>query len=346
MFIVVITGGAGFLGQALLRELSEPGSLLPCREIRVFDIKPASETKDRRTLYIRGDVRDYQALRRAIDGADIVFHLAALVDWGTHPKQTLYDVNVGGTQNVITACKAHGIGALVYTSSEDAIYPGRAVRDADESLPYPSKFPNAYCSSKAEAEKLVTAANGSELRTAALRPGGIYGEGDPYHLPPLIRMARRGFYMRIGSGEARCQNVYVGNVARAHAAAARALLDGNAKAAGGVYFVTDSPPENFFVFLDRIVRLSGYSLRPENLWIPSWIMYALGCLAEAAAFLLRPIHRFNPGLSRFAVRYTSCDFTFSGRAARRDLDYEPRYPVDEAAARTATFFKRKAGKAD
>jgi nucleoside-diphosphate-sugar epimerase len=265
--------------------------------------------------------------------------LAAVVDWGTHPREEVLAVNLGGTENVIRACVEEGVGALVFTSSEDAIYTGKPIRNGTEDLPYPESFPNAYCESKAEAEKKVIAANGAALRTVVLRPAGIYGEGDPYHLPPLIEMARKGFYARIGDGSAECLHVYVGNVAQAHVAAAGALSNGKANAAAKVYFVTDSPPCNFFGFLDRIVVRAGYRIHPKSLWFPFWLMYLLGCMTELAAFLLRPFVRITPKLSRFAVKYTCTDFTFSGERARREIGYLPRYSEAEALERTAAFFR-------
>jgi nucleoside-diphosphate-sugar epimerase len=59
----------------------------------------------------------------------IVFHLAAVVDWGTHSREEVFSVNVGGTENVIHACLEQGVEGHVFTSSEDAIYAGRPIRE-------------------------------------------------------------------------------------------------------------------------------------------------------------------------------------------------------------------------
>lgn len=233
--IVLITGGADFLGQALVRELLGPETPVTPEEIRIFDIRPVFDIVGPRIRHVTGDVRDYEALRQVVRGAQIVFHLAAIVDWGTHPRKEVLSVNIGGTENVIRACVEEGVGILMYTSSENAIYTGKPIRDGSEDLPYPDRYPNAYCESKAVAERQVLSVSGDELRTVALRPAGIYGEGDPYHMPALIEMARKGLYARIGDGNARCQHVYVGNVAWAHVVAAHALRDGESPARGQVY---------------------------------------------------------------------------------------------------------------
>lgn len=335
---ILVTGGAGFVGQALVRELLDTNAPVDIAELRLLDTLPAATT-DRRVRMIRGDIRDPRAVSDAVDGVQVVFHLAAIVDWGTHPRAEVFGVNVDGTRHVIDACREHGVRVLVHTSSLDAICDGKPIHNADESRPYPARWPNAYCESKARSEQLVLAANGGGLRTAALRPCDVFGEGDPYHVTALVEMARRGPYVRIGDGTARCQHVYVGNVAHALILLAEALLSENMMPAGNVYFVTDSPPSNFFTFFDAIVERAGYRIVPRNLWIPRHLMYVLGCITEAVAWLLRPIHRFNPKISRFAVDYTCNEFTLNGDRARSDFGFEPKYGEEEAIARTAAYFR-------
>src|SRR5208337_2049747 len=103
--IVLITGGSGFLGKALIRELLDDtgGSPLTAAEIRVFDIKHPGRISGRRISYIKGDIRSQEKLEYACWGVDIIFNCASVVDWGQHPKSFLYEVNVKGTQNVIVA---------------------------------------------------------------------------------------------------------------------------------------------------------------------------------------------------------------------------------------------------
>jgi sterol-4alpha-carboxylate 3-dehydrogenase (decarboxylating) len=264
--------------------------------------------------------------------------MASLVDWGTHGEEEVYSINVDGTRNVIAACREKQVKALVYTSSLDAIFSGKPTRDVDESIAYPARYPNIYCESKAEAEKLVCTANGEQLQTVCLRPADIFGEGDPFHIGSLIAMARKGFYVRIGDGTAKNQHVYVGNVAHAHIQAADAIMNGNKAPCGNVYFITDAPPSNFFSFFDYIIEQAGYRIRPGNVWIPRWLMYCIGSLVEFIAFLLRPFHRFNPKVSRFAVTYTCTDFTFSSEQARKDFHFLPKYSHQEALERTITYY--------
>jgi hypothetical protein len=109
--------------------------------------------------------------------------------------------------------------------------------------------------------------------------------------------------------------------------ALRALWEKKSDIQGKAYFLTDSPPKNFFGFLDTIIEGSGYSIRPKNLWIPKPLMWIAGVFAEGIAALIRPIKKINPKVSRFAVSYTCNNFTFSGNKARQDFGYEPNYSI-------------------
>jgi nucleoside-diphosphate-sugar epimerase len=338
---ILITGGAGFLGKAIVKEFLDPSALIAPNEIRIFDTKEYDGQADRRIMHISGDVRDYASLASATRGIDIVIHSAAIVDWGTHSEKKVYDVNFTGTENIIKACEENKIKILIYTSSLDAVYTGKSLINIDERQPYPDKHPNMYCESKALSEVIVVKANSETLKTCVLRPSDIYGEADPFHMDSLINMARGGFYVRLGDGRAKNQHVYVGNMANAHLLVVRNLLDKNKKVEGNVYFITDGPAENFFTFFDQLVLRSGYRIWPENFWLPRKLAYAIGSIFEFTAFLFRPVKHYNPKFSRFAVTYTCTDFIFSSQKAKNDFGYEPKYSFDEAIERTVEYYRKK-----
>jgi len=358
---VLVTGGSGFLGNAILEELTAPGSPIHVKSVINFDRTPPEETPDPRIRYIHGDIRDEQDLRNACEGIDIVIHSAAVVDWGAIPEKELYAVNVTGTEKVIRACREAGVSCLVYTSSRDAIFGGKPLVNINESQPYPEEHPNLYCRSKRLAEELVLQADrrtsgqvdkrtggqadklptaNCQLRTVIIRPADIWGPGDPFHVGSLINMAKGGFYVRLGNGTSTCQHTYVNNVAYAHILAAKALWEGKPGISGSIYFITDGPGTNFFTFFDRIVEGTGYRIRPKNLWLPRRLAMGIGSLNEAAAWLIRPVRSYIPKFSRFAVIYTCSDFTFSSEKASRELGYRPKYTEKEAMEKTIAFFKR------
>ncbi|MBN1199704.1 MAG: NAD-dependent epimerase/dehydratase family protein, partial [Bacteroidales bacterium] len=347
-----VTGGSGFLGKAILEELTAPDSPIHIESVINFDRTPPEEIPDTRIKYIQGDIRDEQAVRNACEGLDIVIHSAAIVDWGPKSEKEVYSVNVTGTKNIIRACREAGVSCLVYTSSLDAIFAGKPLVDIDESQPYPEKHPTMYCRSKKLAEEMVlradkrTSEQREELRTAycplhtvILRPADIWGPGDPFHVGSLINMAKGGVYVRLGNGKSKCQHTYVNNVAYAHILAAKALWEEKPGVAGSTYFITDGPATNFFTFFDRIVEGAGYRIRPKNLWLPRRLAFSIGMMNEAIAWLIRPVCSYIPKFSRFAVIYTCCDFTFSSVKASRELGYLPKYNEKEAMEKTIAFFK-------
>jgi nucleoside-diphosphate-sugar epimerase len=334
---ILLTGGSGFLGSNIIKELFEDDSPLTPESVRVLDLKEYTGSCD--IEFMQGDVREYDTVKKACEGMDAVIHSAAVIDWGTHPPDYVYDVNVKGTEHVIRACKELGIEYMVFTSSLDAVYTGKPLQNIDDSQPYPKSFHNMYCQSKVFGELRVKEAYDGRLKTTVLRPSDIYGPADPYHMNALIGMAKAGFYVRLGSGKAKTQHVFVGNMAFAHVKILAEMMNGNMEPLGQTYLITDSEGQNFFKFFDQIVQKAGYKIRPKNLWIPWGVAYTLGALSELVVFIIRPFKRFNPGLSRFAVNYTCTDFTFNSKRAGEHWGFRPKYTEEEGIEITAEYYR-------
>jgi nucleoside-diphosphate-sugar epimerase len=339
---ILVTGGSGFLGQAIVAEFLKDDAPVKPATLRILDIREYKGVRDPRIEFVQGDILNHDLLGQVCAGMDIVIHAAAIVDWGTRLPREVYETNAEGTRHVVNACLEHKVPMMIYCSSLDTVITGHPLRDIDEDQPYPARHLNMYCESKCIGERIVMAAQSPELRTLVLRPSDIYGEGDPFHIPPLIQMARSGFYVRIGNGRSRCQHVYVRNMAWAVVLGAKALCDRNTRVYGRPYFITDGPGTNFFSFFDAIVQQSGHKIWPRNFWLPSWFAYGLGAISEGIARMMRPIHYYHPKLSRFAVMYTSTDFTFNAERARSDFGYQPKYSHEEAIRNTVDYFSKTA----
>ena len=226
----VVMGGAGMLGFEIVRQLQSRGNF-----VRVLDVQPVGGMAHGALFEsITGDIRDPRAVEQACSGMDAVIQTAAAV-WDVRTPRPLYEeVNVDGNRLVIDTCLRLGVPRLVYTSSMDVVVDGRKpIVDGDESLPYPARMPkDAYSRSKIIAEKMVLAANGPRLSTCVLRPVGMYGPRDKYHLGNIIGMARKGVSLRLGDGSARFSHAYSENVAHAHVLAAERLRPGSRCADG------------------------------------------------------------------------------------------------------------------
>ena len=318
----LVIGGAGMLGFEIARQLVAAGN-----KVRILDLRPLPEPLSSALCEARmGDIRSRSDVGTACEGVDVVFQTAAAV-WDPETPARVYDqVNVAGNHLVVDVCRERGIRRLVYTSTIDVVVDGRRpIIDGDESLPYPARMPrDPYCRTKIEAEQLILGADGPALATCALRPVGMYGPRDRYHLGNVVAMAKRGNRFRLGDGSARFSHAYSENVAHAHLCAAAHLFPGS-RVAGQVYFVGDHyPAHNFFDFMDPYLEALG--LRPPRWRIPYPVAYWLACAAEKIA----PRSNFN----RFAVVQTCVDHTYRHDRAERDFGYRPIVSRDEAFRRT------------
>ena len=325
-----VLGGAGMLGFEIVRQLAAAG-----REVRTLDLNPLPQLDGLPGEHSLGDIRDADALRRTCRGAEVVFQTAAAVWDPRTPARRFQQVNVEGNRLVVEVCRELGIRRLVYTSTLDVVVDGRRpIVDGDESLPYPRRLPrDPYSRTKILAERLVLEANGPQLATCALRPVGMYGPRDRYHLASFVAMARRGMSLRLGDGSARFSHVYSENAAHAHLLAADHLWPGG-PAAGQCYFLCDHQPAgNIFDFMAPFLQALGLPVPHRRL--PYGLAYLLASLSEVVA----PRSNFN----RFAVVQTCVDHTFVHHKAARELGYAPIVSRDEAFARSLAWLREMDG---
>jgi nucleoside-diphosphate-sugar epimerase len=314
----LVTGGGGFLGQAIVRGLRKRGA-----DVRSFSRREHAGLQALGVEQLKGDLADPVSVSSAVQGCDVVFHVAAKPGiWGDYGEY--HRPNVTGTQNVIDACRAHGVRRLVYTSSPSAVFDGRDMEGVDESIPYPASFEAHYPRTKALAEQLVRAANDAQLATVSLRPHLIWGPGDNHLLPRLAARARAGRLARIGSRPNLIDTVYVDNAADAHLLAADRLSPGS-PIAGKVYFISQGEPVPMWEMVNRLLHAAGAP--PVTRAIPVWLAMALAWGFESA-------HRVTgnprePRLTRFVVHELSTAHWFDISAARRDLGYAPGISIAE-----------------
>jgi len=158
--LVLVTGGAGFLGLAVVRRCLARGY-----RVRILGRTPIVGEFASQVEFIRGDIADLATVDTATQGCDFVFHVAAKAGvWG--PWEEYLRINLAGTSNVVAACKAHGVRALVHTSTPSVVFSGEAFRGANESLPYGDNWLCAYAETKAIAEAVALKAAQISSRSA------------------------------------------------------------------------------------------------------------------------------------------------------------------------------------
>ena len=180
---------------------------------------------------------------------------------------------------------------------------------------------------------MVLEANGTALRTVALRPHLIWGPDDTNLIPRIVARAKQGKLRKIGDGRALVDTVYIENAAEAHLLAAEKLTQGS-PVCGRAYFITNGEPIPVGEIIDGILHAAG--LPPEPRSVPPPIAYAAGAMMEAAYRLLRRTD--EPPMTRFLAKQLSTAHWFNIGAARRDLGYEPRVSIAEGLKLLARSF--------
>ena len=322
---VLVTGGGGFLGLALCRALLAQG-----HQVASFSRSrhPALDALGVRQL--QGDLADREAvLRTFLEGFDAVLHNAAKAGtWGSHASY--FSANVIGTRNVIAACRAHGIGKLVHTSTPSVVH--RATHPVEglgaDEVPYGEGVKAHYAATKIIAEREVLAANDAALATVALRPRLIWGPGDTQILPRLVARARSGRLRLVGGGDNLVDTTYIDNAAQAHVAALEHLQPG-AACAGRAYFISNGEPWPLREVINGLLRAAG---APEvRKTIPFRAAYALGAACEALWTLL-PL-RGDPPMTRFLAEQLGTSHWYSMAPAARDFGYVPKVSMAEGLER-------------
>jgi len=325
---ILVTGGGGFLGKAIVARLVESGE-----NVRSFSRSFYPELKSMGVDQIQGDISDNSAVIKACDGIQTVFHVAAKPGvWGNY--KDYYKTNVTGTKNVIEACNNHNISKLVYTSSPSVVFNGMDMGGVDESIPYSDCFHAHYPKTKAIAEQLVINASSDKLRTIILRPHLIWGPGENYFVPRII--AKAGWLKIVGNGRNLVDTIYIDNAADAHILAAE-NLNKSPEISGNVYFISQGEPVPFWDMINAILKAAG--LGPVKGSIPKQMAWLVGAAFE---FLYKILHiKKEPPMTRFVAEELATSHWFDISAARKDLGYSPRVSTKEGLRLLESWLKNK-----
>lgn len=324
----LVTGGGGFLGGALARKLRERGD-----DVSVFGRGSYPDLEAIGIDTLRGDVVDADAVKEAVEGVDVVFHVAAKVGlWGDPREYEL--VNIEGTKNVIAACMAQGVTKLVFTSSPSVVFHGGDVEGVDERAPYPASFDSDYSRTKAAAENIVLAANHDRLSTVALRPHLVWGPGDRHLLPRIVGRAKSGRLFKIGDDDKKIDTIFIDDAVEAHVLAA-VQLSPLSELAGKAYFLSAGDPRRVWEVIDRLLATAG--LGPVRRSVPKGAALAA---AGACEKLWRALgKRSEPPLTRFLVSQLTTAHWFDISAAKRDLGWKPRVSIEDGMDRLAHWIR-------
>jgi nucleoside-diphosphate-sugar epimerase len=325
---VLVTGGGGFLGQAIADRLVARGD-----HVRSLARNFYPELETMGVDQIQGDISDSETVAGACRGRTIVYHVAAKPPpWGRYADY--HQTNVLGTQNIIEACLDQDQARLIYTSTPSVVHNGRDIEGADESMPYPQNFSTHYAKTKAIAEQLVVKASRNELKTIILRPHKIWGPGDNQILTRLVARAKK--LKQIGDGKNLIDVTYIDDAADAHILAAGKLQE-NPDLSGNIYFISQGEPVLAWYMINEFLKAAGCS--PVKKSVPFRVAWITGAVLE----LIYKIFHLSqePYITRFLAETASQSNWFKIDAAARDLGYAPQISTEEGLRRLEKWLQSK-----
>ena len=329
---VLVTGAGGFLGSAICKYLR-----LANVDVVGFARGDYPKLSQLGVTLIKGDLADFDAVHSALKGCDLVFHVASKAGvWGS--KESYFQPNVVGTNNIIEGCKKQGIKYLVYTSTPSVTFTGKDEDGIDESTPHANIFLNYYGLSKSIAEKNILNANSTALKTTALRPHLIWGPGDPHLAPRVFERAMAGKLKLIGKKDKLIDSIYIDNAVYAHFLAALALVSKNGTCAGKAYFLSNDQPITMAEMINKLLQCK--SLPPISKRVPTPIAYFIGYALEKLYLALNK--ESEPLMTRFVARQLSTSHYFNLAAAKKDLGYKAIISIDQGMQLYKATLKNKA----
>lgn len=311
----LVTGGTVALGSELVRHLQSCGFSVRVLSRRLP--RPGVVPDDVRVIV--GDIADDRALRSAVRGASIVFHLAAKLHINT-PARSLEDeyrrVNVEGTRLLAKGCRSAGVGRLVFFSTV-AVYgpsqPGTVLGEDSQTV-----TSSMYALTKRQAEEIAlrTGRNDPDEPIAViLRLGAVYGprmKGNYWH---LLRALDAGLPFIVGDGRNRRTVVHARDVSRA-----AVLVAERPEAAGQIFNVTDGGVHTLGKIVEAIAEALGR--RPPRFRVPLSLARAVAGLVDGSVRLIGRPPVCLPLLDKFVE-----DVAVSGAKIQRSLGFKPAFDL-------------------
>lgn len=324
---ILVTGGGGFLGTYIIKELLKN----PRYIVTNFSRHNYAHLEDIGVPTIKGDLKNAADVERALlNGFDVVFHVAALAGvWGRY--KDYFDINYQGTKNILEAALKHGVSRFIHTSTPSVVFGKEDLMGVGEEQPYPTKFLTAYAETKTMAEKLVLQMNNSQtFMTCAIRPHLIWGPGDPHLFPRVIQKGKEGKLKVVGDGENLVDIIYVENAAQAHVEAFEHLKPGS-RVCGEAYFVGQERPVKLWTFINQILGHMKIDAVSDSIEVKT--AYRIGWVMEKM-FKVAGINRPEPPMTRFVALNLGKSHYFSHAKAKKDFGYVPKISIEEGLKRT------------
>jgi dihydroflavonol-4-reductase len=308
---VFVTGGTGFIGGEVVRQLRERGNEVACL---VRSPEKAARLRELGCELHSGDLGDERAIRKGMEGCDAVVHAAAMYEVGIPASQrpAMHEANVGGTERVMRAALDEKVQRIVYVSTV-GIFGNTHGRVVDESYENPeTDFTSYYEETKLEAHKVVQRmVDEQNLPGVIVQPGGVYGPGDTSQVADLLEQFFAGKLPLLPFPELGICMTHVEDIAGG-------ILLALDKGQLGEAYVISGPATTMRETIETVAKVSGRKAPKRNL--PTGLMKAMIPIGP----LVGKVMGQPPNLREIISSADGVTFWASYEKAGRELGYSPR----------------------
>ncbi len=320
---ILVTGGTGFTGKALVRRLLDEG-----HQVVALDYQEGLKTEELRQWgaeVVIGTVTDREVVRRCMEGVEVVHHLAAAFRELDVPNSYYDEVNIGGTRICLEEAKKAGVRKFVYCST-CGVHGNVDNPPADENAPINAA--DYYQQTKYRAEPVVLEFHKNGLPSVILRPAAIYGPGDPERFFMIFKRVNRGSFPMFGSGRTLYHPLYID-----HLVDAFLLVQQEGVGDGEAYLIADEE----YVTIEDLVRRTARALGVD-VKIPHFPILPLIIAGHVCEKACKPF-KIKPPIFPRRVDWFRQNRAFDITKARRELGYTPNISLDEGLKRTADWYR-------
>ena len=322
---VLVTGGTGFTGKALVRRLLDEG-----HEVVALDYQEGLKTEELRqwgAKVVIGTVTNRAIIKEVMAGIEIVHHLAAAFREMDVPNSYYDEVNVLGTKIVLEEAFQQKVKKFIYCSTCGVHGNIDHPPGGEDSPIQPADY---YQRTKYEAEPIVEEYFRKGLKTVILRPAAIYGPGDPERFYMIFKRVAKGLFPMFGSGKTYYHPLYIDNLVDAFMLA---MAEG--KGDGQAYLIADEQYFEIEELVKRTARALGVSIR-----IPHFPVMPVVIAGHICEKICKPFH-ITPIIFPRRVDWYRQNRAFKIDKAKKDLGYNPHIGIDEGLRRTGEWYKKE-----
>lgn len=322
---ILVTGGTGFTGKALVRRLLDDG-----HQVVALDFQEGLKTQELRDWgaeVVIGTVTDKEVVERCMTGVEVVHHLAAAFRQLNVPNSYYWDVNVEGTRNVLEAARREKVKKFVYCST-CGVHGNVDNPPGNEESPINAA--DYYQQTKYEAEPIVKEYQQKGMETTILRPAAIYGPGDPERFFMIFKRVNKGMFPMFGNGKTLYHPLYIDHLVDAHV-----LAQEPGKGVGEAYLIADEQ----YIEIETLVQKTAAALKVE-VKIPHFPVTPVIIVGHICEKVCKPF-KITPPIFPRRVDWYRQNRAFSIDKAKRDLGYAPHISIDEGLRRTAAWYREE-----